>query len=170
MVKIEQILLKMQTAQSLRWQDPELAQVFARSALEDAQVTEALRLDPFHPGGTMLSANLARRLRAALRSGLRAVDDPAIPRLYSLLAEGGETTFSCHVTMIRYAIVTGQTGRAVTLAEAVVTLYPEESQAWSILAEAARAAGNELRAGEAEFHLGVLDLRPGFRAPRWEKA
>lgn len=74
------------------------------------------------------------------------------------------------MTMIRYAIATGQTGRAVTLAEAVVTLYPEESQAWSILAEAARAAGNELRAGEAEFHLGVLDLRPGFRAPRWEKA
>jgi len=71
MVKIEQILLKMQTAQSLRWQDPELAQVFARSALEDAQVTEALRLDPFHPGATMLSANLARRLRAALRSGRR---------------------------------------------------------------------------------------------------
>jgi len=69
MVKIEQILLKMQTAQSLRWQDPELAQVFARSALEDAQVTEALRLD--HPGATMLSANLARRLRAALRSGRR---------------------------------------------------------------------------------------------------
>jgi Flp pilus assembly protein TadD len=196
---LDQIQLKMQTAASLRWQDPDLAQVFARSALEDAQalgylsaslhfqvadllddvgnhaqafkeVTEALRLDPFHPGAMMLAANLARRLRAALRSGLRAVDDPAIPRLYALLADGGETTFSCHVTMIRYAIATGQLERAVSLAEAVATLYPEEAQAWSILAEATRAAGNEERAGQAEFHLGVLGLRPGLPPPRWEKA
>jgi hypothetical protein len=43
--KMDQILLKMQTAQSLRW--------------EDAQ------LDPFHPGATRLAGNLARRLRGA---------------------------------------------------------------------------------------------------------
>ena len=36
-MKTEQILQKMQAAQNLRWGDPELAEVFARSALEDAQ-------------------------------------------------------------------------------------------------------------------------------------
>ena len=36
-MKTDQILQKMQTAQNLRWGDPELAEVFARSALEDAQ-------------------------------------------------------------------------------------------------------------------------------------
>ena len=37
MKELDQILLKMQTAQNLRWEDPELAEVFARSALEEVQ-------------------------------------------------------------------------------------------------------------------------------------
>jgi hypothetical protein len=72
--------------------------------------------------------------------------------------------------MIRYALATGQIPRALTLGEAVAALYPDEPQAWSILAEVARAAGNDARAGEADFQLGVLGLGPGFRAPVWEKA
>ena len=198
MSKTEQIAWKMQTAQCLRWRDPELAATFARSAVEDAQAlgvvssslhfqladilddlgnhaqafreaTEALRLDPFHPDATMLANALAWRLRAALRSALRAVDDPAIPRLYALLAQRGETTFACHVTMIRYLLATGQTPRALGLAEAVAELYSDEPQAWSMLAEAARAAGNEPRAEEAQAQIGLLTLVPGFRAPVWQK-
>src|SRR5215469_11378449 len=166
MSKIDQIAIKMQTAQKLRWKEPELAEMFARSAVEDAEalglvsaslhyqlaeilkrlgnhaqafreVKEALRLDPFHPGATLVADELARYLRAALRSPWRAVDDPAIPRLYSLLSQGGEATLSCHLTMIRHAIATGQLPRALELAEAVVTLYSDEAQAWSMLAEVA---------------------------------
>ncbi len=199
MSKLDQILLKMQTAQSLRWEDAQLAEVFARSALEEAQalgcasaslhyqladllddlgkhaqafreVKVALHLDPFHTGATRLARNLARRLRGALRSGLRAVDDPAIPRLYALLAQGGETTLSCHVTMIRFSVATGQIARAFTLAEAVVALYPAEAQAWSMLAEVARAAGVDARAAEAELQLCALGLASGFRPPTGVKA
>jgi hypothetical protein len=39
-----------------------------------------------------------------------------------------------------------------------------------MLAEVALAAGDDPRAGEAEFHLGVLGLATGARAPTWEKA
>src|SRR5215475_74513 len=110
MSDMDQIAVKMRTAQKLRWREPELAEMFARSAVEDAEalglssaslhyefaeilrnlgdhaqafreVKEALRLDPFHPAATFLADELARCLRAALRSALRAVDDPAIPRL-----------------------------------------------------------------------------------------
>ena len=102
----DQILQKMKTAEQLRFQDPELAEVFARSALEDAQalgcvsaslhflladllddqgkdlqgfteVTEALRLDPFHPRARDLADTIAKRLRFSLRSALRSADDPA---------------------------------------------------------------------------------------------
>lgn len=34
---MDQILLKMQTAQNLRFEDAQLAELFARSALEEAQ-------------------------------------------------------------------------------------------------------------------------------------
>jgi hypothetical protein len=198
-VKTDQILQKMKTAQDLRYQDAELAEVFARSALEDAQalgcvtaalhflladilddqgkdlqgfteVTEALRLDPFHPGARDLAATIARRLRLALRSALRSADDPAIPRMYTVLSRGGETTLGCHLTMIRYALVTGEIDRATSLAEAVVALYPGEERAWTALAEVSRAAGNEARASEAEFQVGVLGLAPVPPGPIWAKA
>jgi hypothetical protein len=198
-VKTDQILQKMQTAQNLRWQDAELAEVFARSALEDAQalgcvsaslhflladilddqqkdlqgfteVTEAVRLDPFHPGARELAGNIAKRLRTSLRSALRSADDPAIPRMYTVLAREGETTLACHLTMIRYALATGDIERASSVAEAVVALYPGEEKAWTALAEASRAAGNETRASEAEFQLGVLGLSPVLPGPDWAKA
>lgn len=163
MSKTDQILLKMQTAQSLRWHDPALAELVARSAIEDARALGVV-------SATLLANNLARCLRAALRSALRAEDDPAIPRLYALLSQGGETTFACHLTMIRHALATNKIPRALELAEAVAALYPDEPQAWSMLAEAAQAAGNEARAEQAELQLRVLGLVPGFRAPTWEKA
>jgi tetratricopeptide (TPR) repeat protein len=193
----DEILLKMQSAQNLRWEDPEVAEVFARSALEDAkalgcasaaihflladilddlgkhsqaftEVREALRLDPFRPEAVKLQELLARKLRASLNSALRHADDPAIPQLYALLGNGGETTLSCHLTMIRHALATGQTDRASALAEAVVSLYPLEARGWRVLADVARLAGNEARASEAEFELGILGLglplQPTIRA------
>ena len=195
----DQILQKMKTAEQLRFQDPELAEVFARSALEDAQalgcvsaslhflladilddqgkdlqgfteVTEALRLDPFHPRARDLADTIAKRLRFSLRSALRSADDPAIPRMYTVLARSGETTLACHLTMIRYALATGEVERAASVAEAVVALYPGEAQAWTALAEVSRAAGNEARASEAEFQLGVLGLAPVAPGPIWAKA
>lgn len=195
----DQILQKMQTAQKLRYRDAELAEVFARSALEDAQalgcasaslhflladilddlrkdlqafaeVTEALRLDPLHLRARDLAGRLATRLRLSLRSALRSADDPAIPRMYEVLARGGETTFACHLTMIRHALATGRIDRASSLAEAVVALYPREEKAWMTLAEVSRAAGNEARACEAEFQLGVLGLSPVLPGAVWVKA
>ena len=198
-MKTEQILQKMQTAQNLRWGDPELAEVFARSALEDAQalgcvsaslhflladilddqrkdlqgfteVTEALRLDPFYPRARELAGSIAGRLRSSLQSAMRSADDPAIPRMYAVLARSGETTLACHLTMIRYALATGEIDRASSLAEAVVALYPGEAKAWTALAEVSRAAGNEARASEADFQVGVLGLAPVAPGPVWAKA
>lgn len=195
----DEILQKMQTAEDLRFKDAELAEVFARSALEDAQklgcvsaslhflladilddqgkdlqgfteATEALRLDPFHLRARDLAGTIARRLRFSLRSALRSADDPAIPRMYEVLARGGETTFACHLTMIRHALATGRIERASSLGEAVVALYPGEEKAWMTLAEVARAAGNEARAREAEFQLGVLGLSPVLPGSIWVKA
>jgi hypothetical protein len=50
----------------------------------------------------------------------------------------------------------------------VVSLYPLEARGWRVLADVARLAGNEARASEAEFELGILGLglplQPTIRA------
>jgi hypothetical protein len=65
--------------------------------------------------------------------------------------------------MIRYSVATGQIARAFSMAEAVVALYPAETQAWSMLAEVARAAGVDARAAEVELQLCAFGLVSGFR-------
>ena len=183
---LEDVLSKLESAESMRRSgDLELAERFARSALEEAEVLRlaspsahlllARVLDQldrpeqaFHEAGRALGADpldlraralfreLAGRLRASLSSPERPGDDTDIPRLYNQLVQAEEADLGSHLTMLRYSLATGQLEHAREVAEALVVLAPSAREAWSELARVARAQRNEARALEAEARVAAL--------------
>ena len=105
--------------------------------------------------------DVAGRLRAALADPARPADDADVPRLYTLLVEAGEADLDAHLTMVRFALATGQLDRARTLADAVTTLFPAAREAWDALARVARAQGDLARVAQAEAEAAVA----GVQAP-----
>ena len=103
-----------------------------------------------------------KRIRAALSDETRAVDDPATPRLYDILAGAGEADVMSHVAMARWCVAGGDLARAGKLAEALVTLYPGDPTSWRCKADVARATGD---AGTADECMAEAAVRGGMPEP-----
>ncbi len=141
-----------------------LAGVLDRSGkLEMAfdELKKAVRADPLALPVRHAFQDVAARLRAALADPARAADDADIPRLYAVLVEAGEADLEAHLTMVRFAVATGQLERARALAEAVTTLFPAAREGFEALARVARAQGDLARATQAETEAAVA----GVQAP-----
>ena len=105
---------------------------------------------------------VVKRIRAALADEARAVDDPATPRLYDILACAGEADVMSHVAMARWCVAGGDLARAGKLAEALVTLYPGDPASWRCKADVARATGD---AGTADECMAEAAVRGGMPEP-----
>jgi tetratricopeptide (TPR) repeat protein len=114
------------------------------------ELKKAVQADPLALPVRNAFQDVAARLRAALADPTRAADDADIPRLYTLLVEAGEADLEAHLTMVRFAVATGQLERARALAEAVTTLFPAVREAWEALARVARAQGDAATAARAD--------------------
>ena len=114
------------------------------------ELKKALQVDPLALPVRHAFQDVAGRLRAALADPARPPDDADVPRLYTLLVEAGEADLDAHLTMVRFALATGQLDRARTLANAVTTLFPAAREAWGALARVARAQGDLAVAAKAD--------------------
>ena len=110
------------------------------------ELKKAVQADPLAFPVRQAFQDVAARLRAVLADPARAADDADVPRLYTLLVEAGEADLEAHLTMVRFAVATGQLDRARTLAEAVTTLFPAAREGLEALARVARAQGDLARA------------------------
>lgn len=182
---IEKVLLTLGAAREVRFDDPESAEKFLRSALQDAEqlgivspsihfdlattlrdggredlafeeIRKVLEIDPFDMTARSIARQLAQQLRESLTRTTRLADDPDVPRLYQQLVQAGEADLGCHLTLVRFALATGQLARARCVAEALITVHPAEHAAWEALARVAHAEGNEHRAAEAELECLLL--------------
>jgi hypothetical protein len=109
---------------------------------------------------------IAGRVRAALASDERPVDDPSTPRLYDLLVSTGEADVPAHAAMVRWLLATGDLARAGKIAEALVTLHPEDPLSWRCKAEVARSAGDGPVADECLAEAAVRGSAPApFAVP-----
>jgi hypothetical protein len=92
--------------------------------------------------------------------------DPSTPRLYDLLSRTGEADLPSHVAMARWCAVTGDLARAGKLADALVTLFPGDPQAWRCKGEVARAAGDAATADECNAEAAMRGSAPApFAVP-----
>ena len=105
---------------------------------------------------------VVKRIRAALADEARAVDDPATPRLYDILASAGEADVMSHVAMARWCVAGGDLPRAAKLSEALVTLYPGDPDSWRCKADVARANGD---VGTADECMAEAAVRGGAPEP-----
>jgi tetratricopeptide (TPR) repeat protein len=117
-------------------------------ALDHAR--EALRLDPLSLPYLRTHERILSHVREALGRDTRRASDPNTPRLYELLLSAGEGDAKSHIAMARWHLHRGEDESAARILEAVVLLSPAITEAWSLLAQAWRTAGNEVRALEAE--------------------
>ncbi|MFT3912667.1 MAG: tetratricopeptide repeat protein [Anaeromyxobacteraceae bacterium] len=120
-------------------------------ALEMAweELEKSIAADPLSLPARRSFEIIADRVRAALRAPERAVDDPSTPRLYALLIRAGEADLGAHVAMARFELAAGRAAEARGLADAVVRLFPASREAWSLLADVARAQGDAVTAASA---------------------
>ena len=123
------------------------------------ELKKAVQADPLALPVRRAFEDVAARLRAVLADPARAADDADVPRLYTLLAEAGEADLEAHLTMVRFAVATGQVDRARTLAEAVTTLFPAAREAWEALARVARAQGDVALATKADAEAALMEAR-----------
>lgn len=94
---------------------------------------------------------VAGRVRAALVAPGRDPADEATPRLYGLLVRAGEADLGAHLAMARWELATGRVAEARERTQAAVKLYPASREAWALLAQVARAQGDELAAAGADL-------------------
>ncbi|MFO0585450.1 MAG: tetratricopeptide repeat protein [Anaeromyxobacter sp.] len=120
-------------------------------ALEMAweEMEKSIAADPLSLPARRSFEIIADRVRAALRAPGRAVDDASTPRLYAMLIRAGEADLGAHVAMARFELATGRVAEARGLADAVVRLFPASREAWSLLADVARAQGDAVTAASA---------------------
>lgn len=125
-------------------------------------IRRALAADPLAQPFQNSFDVVVKRIRAALADEARAVDDPATPRLYDILACAGEADVMSHVVMARWCVAGGDLARAGKLAEALVTLYPGDPASWRCKADVARATGD---AGTADECMAEAAVRGGMPEP-----
>ena len=125
-------------------------------------VHRALATDPLAQPFRNSFDIVVKRIRAALADEARAVDDPATPRLYDILASAGEADVMSHVAMARWCVAGGDLPRAAKLSEALVTLYPGDPDSWRCKADVARASGD---AGTADECMAEAAVRGGMPEP-----
>ena len=105
-------------------------------------VTAALALDPLSGPIHHSFEVITRRIREALSSPERAVDDPSTPRLYAILVGASEAEVESHAAMARYHLATGNVPAAAAIADAAALLYPASKAAWEVKAAVATACGD----------------------------
>ena len=125
-------------------------------------VRRALATDPLAQPFQNSFDIVVKRIRTALADESRAVDDPATPRLYDILACAGEADVASHVAMARWCVAGGDLARAGKLADALVTLYPGDPASWRCKADVARATGD---AGTADECMAEAAVRGGMPEP-----
>ena len=125
-------------------------------------VHRALTTDPLAQPFRNSFDIVVKRIRAALADDARAVDDPATPRLYDILASAGEADVMSHVAMARWCVAGGDLPRAAKLVEALVTLYPGDPDSWRCKADVARANGDT---GTADECMAEAAVRGGMPEP-----
>jgi tetratricopeptide (TPR) repeat protein len=134
-------------------------------ALEMAweEIEKSVAADPLSLPARRSFEIIADRVRAALRAPDREVGDPSTPRLYGMLVRAGEADMGAHVAMARHELAAGRSAEARGLAGAVVKLYPASREAWKLLADVARAQGDEVTAASAELEAASVGaLEPMF--------
>jgi tetratricopeptide (TPR) repeat protein len=134
-------------------------------ALEMAweEIETSVATDPLSLPARRSFEIIADRVRAALSAPGREASDPSTPRLYGMLVRAGEADMGAHVAMARYQLAAGRAAEARELAAAVTTLYPAAREAWTLLAEVARAQGDEVTAAGAELEAASTGaLEPMF--------
>ena len=105
-------------------------------------VTAALALDPLAGPIHHSFEVITRRIREALSSPERAVDDPSTPRLYAILVRAGAAEVESHAAMARYHLATGNVTAAGAIADAAALLYPASKVAWEAKGSVATACGD----------------------------
>lgn len=127
---------------------------------------KALDTDPLSQPFQSSFDIVAGRVRAALAADARPVDDPSTPRLYELLVSTGEADVAAHAAMARWLLATGDMARAGKLADALVTLHPEDPLSWQCKADVARSAGEASVADECLAEAAVRGSTPApFAVP-----
>lgn len=121
-----------------------------------AACCEAVRLDPIHPAHQEQFAGFGERLRQRLCAFAQLPDDAAAPRLYATLLRAGEADAACHVAMARYLAGHGRGEEARRILKATVMLEPACAEAWRLLAEVARGAGDGPCVAECEARAAAL--------------
>ncbi len=135
---------------------------------EDAfeNITRALALDPLAEPYRRSFTIIADRIRAALTAEDRAADDPSTPRLYDLVLRAGEATAECHAAMARYALATGDVGKAKAIADATALLHPAAAMAWKCKAEVAAKLDDTATVQACAVELAALgESFPLFAVP-----
>ena len=119
------------------------------------EIKKAMKLDPLALPIRHAFQELAGRIRASLTDPARAVDDPEVPRLYTVLLEAGEADLA----MVRFELATAQLVKARERVEAVTRLFPAHREAWVLLAQVARAQGEAEVALRAETEAATAVAR-----------
>jgi tetratricopeptide (TPR) repeat protein len=123
------------------------------------EIKKAMKLDPLALPIRHAFQELAGRIRASLTDPARAVDDPEVPRLYTVLLEAGEADLAAHLAMVRFELATAQLVKARERVEAVTRLFPAHREAWVLLAQVARAQGEAEVALRAETEAATAVAR-----------
>lgn len=136
--------------------------------LEDAfaAISRAVVLDPVHPTLSGLFLRVVSALRDALDEASHDAESDAPPRLYAALSLAGETNARSHLALARHHLGNGRVADARALLEAVTLLEPARAEAWTLLAEVARAEGDVPRAEEFSARAaGIRDAATPFGIP-----
>lgn len=104
-----------------------------------ALIRENLLMDPMSTAARSSQSIIANNARKTLADPHRAPDAEDTPRLYQLLVDVGEADTSTHVAMAKHHLHAGLHVQALALLEAVVVLAPANTEAWQVMAAAARA-------------------------------
>lgn len=121
-----------------------------------AACCEAVRLDPIHPAHQEQFAHFGERLRKRLRAHGQYPNEAVAPRLYATLLRAGEADAACHVAMAEHLASHGQAPEALRILRATVLLEPSCTEAWGLLAELARGAGDDASAAEYAARAAAL--------------
>ena len=97
----------------------------------------AMEADPLAPSVRNSWAIILRRVREALLDDGRKVDDAEVPKLYRLLADVGGADEACHVRYSAHLVATSKACEARALLTALLKLYPQSLDGWTLYAQVA---------------------------------
>jgi hypothetical protein len=100
----------------------------------------ALETDPLSPSYRRSWAVIGRRIREALLTGSRG--ESLIPELHKLAVEAGVADDQAHLRLAQHLLKQGKLDHAQSFLEAFTTLSPSCKEAWMLLADVGRRAGN----------------------------